>query len=115
MRPGFSAPWWVLLLGAVASEVSGTLALRLSDGLTRAWPTVAVLALYAVATVLFARVLERDVGLGVAYGTFTACGLLAATGLSAVAFGEPLSWVQLAGVAVLLGGILALQLPARPG
>lgn len=103
----------VLLLGAIGAEVAGTACLRLSDGLAHPWPAAGVFAGYAVAIVLFARVLERGVGLGVAYGTLTATGLVAATGLSVLAFGEPISAVQVAGVLVLLAGVLTLQLPAR--
>jgi small multidrug resistance pump len=68
---------------------------------------------YAIAMVWFARVLDRGVGLGLAYGTLTAVGLLAATGLSAWVFDEPISGLQVAGVLVLLAGLLALQLPQR--
>jgi small multidrug resistance pump len=113
MRPAFSLPSWVLLLGAIGAEVAGTASLRLSEGLTRPVPALGVVVGYALSLVWFARVLDRGVGLGVAYGTLTAAGLLAATGLSAWVFGEPISWIQLTGVVVLLGGLLALQLPAR--
>jgi small multidrug resistance pump len=113
MRPGFSAPSGVLLLAAIAAEVAGTAWLRLSEGLTRPLPALGVFAGYAVAIVCFARVLDRGVGLGLAYGTLTAAGLLAATGLSVWVFDEPVSGIQLAGVMVLLVGLLALQLPQR--
>ena len=113
MRPDTSVPWWALLLGAVATEVAGTASLRLSEGFTRPVFALGVLAGYAVSIVLFARVLDRGVGLGLAYGTLTATGLLAATGLSALAFGEPVSAIQLGGLLLLLAGLLALQLPGR--
>jgi small multidrug resistance pump len=112
MRPAFSVPPWLLLVGAIGAEVTGTASLRLSEGLTRPVPALGVVVAYTLSLVWFARVLDRGVGLGVAYGTLTASGLLAATGLSAWVFGEPISWVQLTGVVVLLGGLLALQLPA---
>ena len=115
MRPRFSAPWWVLLLGAVTTEVAGTASLRLSEGFTRPVFAVGVLAGYAVSIVLFARVLDRGIGLGLAYGTLTATGLLAATALSALAFGEPVSGTQLVGLGLLGAGLLALQLPRRTG
>jgi small multidrug resistance pump len=113
MRPGFSVPWWLLLVGAICAEVAGTASLRLSDGLTRPLPAFGVFLGYAIAMVWFARVLDRGVGLGLAYGTLTAVGLLAATGLSAWVFDEPISGLQVAGVLVLLAGLLALQLPQR--
>ena len=39
--------------------------------------------------------------------------LLAATGLSAWVFDEPISGLQLVGVLVLLAGLLALKVPER--
>ncbi|WP_158228219.1 multidrug efflux SMR transporter [Pseudonocardia sp. MH-G8] len=113
MSPGFPVPWWVLLVGAIAAEVAGTASLRLSEGLTRPLPALGVFIGYAIAIVLFSRVLERGIGLGVAYGMLTATGLLAATGLSAWVFDEPISWLQLVGVLILLAGLLALQVPPR--
>lgn len=113
MSPGFSVPWWVLLVGAIAAEVAGTAALRLSEGLARPLPALGVFVGYALAIVLFSRVLERGVGLGLAYGTLTAAGLLAATGLSVWVFDEPISWLQVVGVLILLAGLLALQIPQR--
>ena len=69
MRPVFSVPSRALLAGAVVTEVAGTASLRLSDGFTRPLFALGVLAGYAISIVLFARVLDRGVGLGLAYGT----------------------------------------------
>lgn len=99
-------------MGSTLFEVAGTASLRLSDGLTRPLPAAGVMVGYAAAIVLFARVLDRGVGLGVAYGTVTASGLLGATVLSVSAFDEPMSWEQGVALLMILGGLLALQLPA---
>lgn len=98
-----------MLAAAVAGEVAGTASLRLSDGLTRPVFAVAVVLFYGVSIAIFGRVLLRGMGLGVAYGILTASGLIAATLLSLVAFGEALSLVQVGGILVLGVGAVLLQ------
>lgn len=104
-----SPPTSLLLVVAIAGEVCGTAALRLSEGLTHPWAVVAVVCGYGGSIAVMGRVLTRGMALGVAYGTLTAAGLVAATLLSVVAFGDDLSLVQLAGILVLGAGAVLLQ------
>ena len=101
MRPSSSA--W-LLVGAVATEVVGTLALRVSDGFTRWLPTTATLVGYGVSLWVFSLLLARGrTALGTAYATLTGVGLAAATVASVWLFRDPLTVVQVVGNAVLVG------------
>ncbi|QWC85470.1 QacE family quaternary ammonium compound efflux SMR transporter [Nocardioidaceae bacterium] len=102
-------PTWLLLTAAVAGEVAGTASLRLSEGLTRPVFTLGVVLLYGASIAIFGRVLGRGMSLGVAYGTITASGLVAATLLSAVAFDDRLSVVHVIGILVLGTGAVLLQ------
>ena len=112
MRPSPST--W-LLTGAVATEVAGTLALRVSDGFTRWLPTAVTLVGYGVSLWLFSLLLDRGgVALGTAYATLTGAGLAAATLASVLLFRDPLTVVQLVGMAVLAAGVLVLQTGPRP-
>ena len=107
MRPSSSA--W-LLIGAVATEVAGTLALRVSDGFTRWLPAAATLVGYGVSLWLFSLLLARGgTALGTAYATLTGVGLAAATVASVWLFGDPLTVVQLVGMGVLAAGVVVLQ------
>ncbi|MFF0144720.1 DMT family transporter [Amycolatopsis sulphurea] len=111
MRPE-RMPALVFLGGAVVTEVGGTLCLRLSDGFTRPWPSLGVLAGYVVSILLFSRITGAGLPLGVAYGILTGCGLAAATLLSLFVFGEPVSLAQADGILLIAAGVAALQ---RPG
>jgi small multidrug resistance pump len=104
-----SVPTWLLLVIAIAGEVAGTAALRLSDGLTRPLLALAVGCCYSGSIAVMGRILKRGTSLGVAYGLLTACGLIAATGLSLAAFGDSLTVLQVAGVGVLGAGAWLLQ------
>jgi small multidrug resistance pump len=107
-------PSWLLLAAAIVTEVAGTLLLRVSEGFTRPLASVGVLAGYAVSIVLFSRVLGRGTALGIAYGTLTGCGLAAAALISTAVFGDPITPLQVVGLLLLSGGVLALQAAPRP-
>ena len=64
---------WLLLSGAVVSEVASTLALRVAAGGRRAWYALVVIG-YAIAFGLLSGALQTGVPLGVAYGVWAAAG-----------------------------------------
>jgi small multidrug resistance pump len=49
---------WLYLSIAIASEVVGTTCLKLSDGFTKLWPSVGVVAAYSVTFVFLALTLK---------------------------------------------------------
>jgi small multidrug resistance pump len=107
-----SSAW--LLTGAVVAEVTGTLALRGSDGFTRWLPTTVTLIGYSLSLWLFSLLLARGrMALGTAYATLPGVGLAAATVASVWLFDDPLTVVQLLGVGVLTAGVLVLQTDDR--
>lgn len=100
---------WFLLAGAIVLEVSATLSLRASDGLTNlAW--VAPVALgYVGAFVLLAQVLRLGMPIGVAYAVWAAVGI-AVTALAASAiFSEPLTWTMGLGIALIGLGVVLVE------
>ena len=106
-RPGRA--WGLALLtAAIAAECSGTLMLQASDGFTRPGPSLGVLAGYGAAILLFSRALEHGLALGVAYGTLTGCGLVAATAASTLLVGDVPAPGQVGGLALILIGALLM-------
>lgn len=100
---------WVFLAGAIASEVFATINLRLSDGFSKLFPSIFVVVGYIVAFGMLAQVLQRGMAIGVAYGIWAAAGV-ALVALIGVAFlGESLTGVQVAGLAAVMGGVVALE------
>ena len=67
MRP------WILLGLAIAFEIGGTTALKLSDGFRHLRPTIAVLLLTPTSFLLLALAL-RQLNLGVAYAIWSGVG-----------------------------------------
>lgn len=98
---------WLLLLTAVACEVTGSLALKAA--LDRP-PLYAVVAVgYLASFALLAVVLRRGMGLGVAYGLWGALGVASTALLSALLYDEPLTPVMLLGLVLIIGGVLLVE------
>lgn len=103
---------WLFLVCAILAEVGATTALKLSDGFSRLGPSVVVVIGYVAAFVLLSQALTRGLGISVAYGTWAAVGIALVALIGVVFLGESLSPVQIGGIALVIIGVLALELGA---
>ena len=103
---------WALLIGAVITEVTATLSLRASQDHS-GW-LVLVVAGYLAAFVLLTLVLRAGMPVGVAYGIWGALGTAATAVLAAVLFGDPFTWPIVAGIGLIIGGVLLVELGSHP-
>lgn len=103
---------WALLIAAVATEVSATLSLRASQDHS-AWLALVVTG-YLAAFVLLTLVLRAGMPVGVAYGIWGALGTAATAVLAAVLFGDPFTWPIVAGIGLIIAGVLLVELGSHP-
>lgn len=103
---------WVLLAAAIVTEVAATLSLRASQD-HAAWLVVVVIG-YVIAFVLLALVLRAGLAVGVAYGIWGACGTALTAVLAAIIFRDALTWPIAGGIALIIAGVLFVELGARP-
>ncbi|MDA4088545.1 cation transporter [Mycolicibacterium hassiacum DSM 44199] len=101
---------WLTLAGAIVVEVLATLSLRASEGFRRKAWIVPVVAGYAISFYLLWLTLALGMPVGVAYGVWTACGVALVAVIARVIFREPLTWVMAAGIALIVGGVLMIEL-----
>lgn len=100
----------LLLAVAIAAEVSATLSLRMaSQPKASGWWYVPVAVGYLVAFTMLWLVLANGMPLGVAYGIWTAVGVAATAVLGRVLFREPLTWLMGLGIALIVGGVLLVE------
>lgn len=104
---------WLFLVGAIVSEVTATVSLKLSEGFSKVVPSVVVLLGYGAAFVLLALVLKRGMPLGLAYGIWAAAGVALVALVGALFLDEGLSGLQIVGLVLVAGGVLALELGAQ--
>ena len=102
-------PVAVLLSFAIVSEVTATVALRYSDGFTRPGPIVIVVIGYGVSFWLLALVL-RDLSIGTTYAVWSAVGTALIAAIGMLAFGEPATALKLASLALIIIGVVGLNL-----
>ncbi|MFF2807999.1 DMT family transporter [Streptomyces sp. NPDC058000] len=103
---------WLLLLGAIVSEVTATLSLRLSEGFSKLLPSLVAVGGYVMAFTLLSQVLRRGMQLGVAYAIWSACGVAVIALVGVILLGDRLSPVQVVGLVLVVGGVAALELGA---
>ena len=99
----------LLLTAAILFEVMGTLSLRLAVVGRRGWYAVVVSG-YLLAFACLSAALSHGMGLGFAYGVWTAIGIALTAIASKILFDEPLTPVMAGGIALIACGVLLLEL-----
>lgn len=102
---------WLLLAAAILLEVTATLSLR--GALDHPALYVLVAVGYIGSFVALAMVLRAGLALGVAYGIWGATGVALTAVLATVLFGDPLTTLMGVGIALVIGGVLCVELGAQ--
>lgn len=103
---------WIFLIGAIVTEVGGTLALRVAThGGRSAWYLVTITG-YVAAFTCLSFALDGGMALGVAYGIWAAAGVALIALASRVLFREPLTTVMGVGIGLIMAGVLCIELGA---
>lgn len=100
---------YVLLFIAIALEISATTMLGYSEGFTRLLPSAASVVLYGLCCFFFAKAL-LGIDLGIAYATWSSVGIIAASIIAAIAFGQKLTVPGLVGIALIISGCILVNL-----
>ncbi|NPC43858.1 multidrug efflux SMR transporter [Nocardioides sp. zg-1230] len=102
---------WLFLAGAIVFEVGGTISLRMAASGRRAY-YAAVAVGYLFAFTFLTLALDEGLGLGVAYGIWAASGVALTAVASRVLFHEPLTPVMMGGIALIVSGVLLVEIGA---
>ena len=73
--------YWLLLLVTIIFEVAGTIAMKLSNGLTKLVPSVLIFVFYGICFSVFAIVVKK-IHLSIAYAIWSGVGTLLITIIS---------------------------------
>lgn len=101
---------WLMLAGAIAAEVVATTSLKLSVGFTRLVPSIIVVVGYVAAMLLLSQALVRGMQVSVAYAIWAAAGVALVALIGTLFLGESMTWVQVGGLALVIAGVMALEL-----
>ncbi|MFJ9406275.1 DMT family transporter [Streptomyces sp. NPDC101393] len=100
---------WVLLLSAITAEVIATSFLKLSEGMTKLLPSVIMAISYLAAFSLLAQALKK-MELGIAYAIWSGLGTAAIAVIGMVFMEESATTPKLLGLALIIGGVVMLNL-----
>ncbi|QDQ96035.1 DMT family transporter [Tomitella fengzijianii] len=98
---------WLVLAGAIGAEVLGTMSLRAATE-HAAWYAL-VVAAYITAFALLSWLLRSGLPIGVVYGIWGASGVALTAVLATVIFGETLSAAAIAGIALIIVGVVLVE------
>lgn len=101
---------WVWLLTSILCEVAATLGLRASGGFhERRWIIPTGLG-YAAAFLFLGLALDSGMPLGVAYGLWTAIGIVLIALMARVIWSDPVTHRMLVGMGFVIVGVLLVEL-----
>ncbi|MFC9248292.1 DMT family transporter [Streptomyces sp. NPDC057136] len=102
---------WLLLMAAILLEVTATISLRAALD-HPAWYAVVAVG-YLGAFIALSFVLRQGMALGVAYGIWGATGVALTAVLATVIFGDALTAMMGLGIALVIGGVLCVELGSQ--
>ncbi|HUE94035.1 quaternary ammonium compound efflux SMR transporter SugE [Pseudomonas sp.] len=100
---------WIILLLAGLFEVGWAVGLKYTDGFTRPLPTLLTVAAIIVSLALLGLAM-KELPLGTAYAIWTGVGAIGTVIAGIILFGEALSLLRIASVALILCGLVGLKL-----
>ena len=101
-------PWFLLSL-AILTEVTGTSALKASEGFTRLWPSLIVLLGYTASFYCLSLSLQ-SIPIGIAYAIWSGVGIALISLFAWVFYGQALDTPAIIGLLLIVAGVLVLNL-----
>ncbi|KPN29453.1 multidrug efflux protein [Halolamina pelagica] len=99
---------YLVLAGAILSELFGTTALKLSEGFAQPLPSLGVVVGYGLAFYLLSLTLE-ELPVGVVYATWAALGIVGVAAVGIVVFDESIDIAGVVGLALILAGVYCVN------
>lgn len=100
---------WLLLIGAILLEVTGTTCMKLSQGFTRLVPVILMFIFYLLSIALLAIVLKK-IEVGIAYAVWSGVGTALIATIGIVFFREQVTFMKMVGILLIITGSIMLNL-----
>ena len=100
---------YVFLAVAIIAEVIATSALKASEEFTKTIPSIIVVAGYGVAFYCLSLTL-KSIPVGIAYAIWSGAGIFLITTVGWIVFGQKLDLPAIAGMALIVSGVVVMQL-----
>ena len=101
---------YILLVGAIGTEIVATLSLKASEGFSKLPPSILVVVGYICSFTLLGLALNRGLPVSIGYAIWAAVGTTLVAILGVLFFGESLSTIAIIGIVLIVGGVGLLNL-----
>ena len=102
---------WLILAATILCEVLGSTMMKLAEGFTHFWPSVAVFVCYGLALTGLTYVLKY-IDLSIAYAIWSGAGTALIALIGILSFKEPVTAVRIVCLGLVIAGVVGLQLSA---
>ena len=100
---------WIYLVLAILLEVSGTTCMKLSAGFTKALPSILMFVLYGASFSVLTLALKK-IDVSLAYAVWSGMGTALIATIGVLWFKEPLTALKMASLALIIAGVIGLNL-----
>jgi small multidrug resistance pump len=100
---------WLYLVLAILLEVSGTTCMKLSEGFTKLVPSILLFVFYSLSFGMLTLALKR-IDVSVAYAVWSGVGTALIATIGVLWFKEPITALKLISLALIIGGVVGLNL-----
>lgn len=105
---------WVFLSIAIVAEVIATSALKSSEGFSRLWPSLIVIAGYLLAFYFLSLTL-RTIPVGIAYAIWAGLGIVLIAVSSWLLYGQKLDFPAILGMGLIIAGVVTINVFSKAG
>jgi quaternary ammonium compound-resistance protein SugE len=99
---------WIYLILAGILEIGFATSLKMSDGFTKLWPTVAFV-FFSILSLWFLTLSMKSIPVGTAYSIWTGIGVFGTSVLGVLFFGDPIGFGRIFFLGMLLISIIGLK------
>ncbi len=100
---------WIFLALAIAFEVAAATCMKMSEGLSRLWPSVLMAIFYILCFLAMIKSLEY-LQIGVVYAIWAGAGTAAVAVIGVMLFGDTMPWIKIAGIGLIILGVALVNL-----
>lgn len=100
---------WIYLMLAILFEVAGTTSMKLAEGFSKPLYAIPVFIFYFISLGVLTLTL-RYFPVSMVYAVWSGMGIALIALIGVVYFQEPLSWAKLLGLALIIAGVVVLNL-----
>lgn len=105
---------YIFLAIAIGAEVIGTTFMKASEGFTKLLPSLGTAAFYGIAFYFLSMTL-KTIPVGLAYAIWSGVGIVCIAAIGWLKFGQKLDLAGMAGIALILAGVVVINLFSKSG